>query len=220
MEDKVTGVMVYYYFICKRKLWYFCHQITMEESNENVQMGKLLDENSYARDDKHINIDDVINIDFIREKRELHEVKKSKAIDEAGIWQLKYYLYYLNKKGKIAHTKAFQSMTYNQDGTVTLVNNIIGNTQIVVCQYKDEKLKVISRLVTDNSGNTKKYLINDNEVTEKEYNKVVNSYKRDNDRYRTYSYNGAEYSGYEDVSHALSALETKIQQIEQAEAEK
>ena len=48
----------------------------MEESNENVQMGKLLDENSYARDDKHINIDDVINIDFIREKRELHEVKK------------------------------------------------------------------------------------------------------------------------------------------------
>ena len=126
----------------------------------------------------------------------------------------------MNKKGKIAHTKAFQSMTYNQDGTVTLVNNIIGNTQIVVCQYKDEQLKVISRLVTDNSGNTKKYLINDNEVTEKEYNKVVNSYKRDNDRYRTYSYNGAEYSGYEDVSHALSALETKIQQIEQAEAEK
>lgn len=99
MEDKVTGVMVYYYFICKRKLWYFCHQITMEESNENVQMGKLLDENSYARDDKHINIDDVINIDFIREKKELHEVKKSKAIEEAGIWQLKYYLYYLKKKG-------------------------------------------------------------------------------------------------------------------------
>ena len=78
-------------------------------------------------------------------------------------------LYYLNKKGKIAHTKAFQSMTYNQDGTVTLVNNIIGNTQIVVCQYKDEKLKVISRLVTDNSGNTKKYLINDNEVTDIEH---------------------------------------------------
>ena len=46
----------------------------------------MLDENSYARDDKHINIDDVINIDFIREKKELHEVKKSKAIEEAGIW--------------------------------------------------------------------------------------------------------------------------------------
>lgn len=76
MEDKITGVMIYYYFICKRKLWYFCHQITMEDGNENVQLGKLLDENSYARDDKHINIDDVINIDFIREKKELHEVKR------------------------------------------------------------------------------------------------------------------------------------------------
>ena len=54
MEDKITGVMIYYYFICKRKLWYFCHQITMEDGNENVQLGKLLDENSYARDDKHI----------------------------------------------------------------------------------------------------------------------------------------------------------------------
>ena len=36
---------------------------------------------------------------FIREKKELHEVKKSKAIEEAGIWQLKYYLYYLKKRG-------------------------------------------------------------------------------------------------------------------------
>lgn len=54
MEDKITGVMIYYYFICKRKLWYFCHQITMEDGNENVQLGKLLDENSYARDDQSI----------------------------------------------------------------------------------------------------------------------------------------------------------------------
>ena len=30
MGDKVTGVMVYYYFVCKRKLWFFCHQINME----------------------------------------------------------------------------------------------------------------------------------------------------------------------------------------------
>ena len=29
----------------------------------------------------------------------MHEVKKSKAIEDAGIWQLKYYLYYLKNKG-------------------------------------------------------------------------------------------------------------------------
>ena len=99
MEERITGVMIYYYFVCKRKLWYFCHGIRMESENENVMLGKLLDESSYYREDKHINIDDMINIDFIREKRELHEVKKSRAIEEAGIWQLKYYLYYLEQRG-------------------------------------------------------------------------------------------------------------------------
>lgn len=99
MEERITGVMIYYYFICQRKLWYFCHEINMEAENENVLLGKLLDENSYRRDEKHINIDNVINIDFIRENRELHEVKKSRAIEEAGIWQVKYYLYYLRKRG-------------------------------------------------------------------------------------------------------------------------
>ena len=43
MTDKrITGVMIYYYFVCKRKLWYFCHEINMESENENVQLGKLL----------------------------------------------------------------------------------------------------------------------------------------------------------------------------------
>ena len=66
MTDKrITGVMIYYYFVCKRKLWYFCHEINMESENENVQLGKLLDEKNYERDEKHINIDNVINIDFI-----------------------------------------------------------------------------------------------------------------------------------------------------------
>ena len=87
MGDKVTGVMVYYYFVCKRKLWFFCHQINMESENEDVILGKILDDNSYQKDDKHINIDDVINIDFIREEKELHEVKKSRVLEEAGVWQ-------------------------------------------------------------------------------------------------------------------------------------
>ena len=99
MESRITGVMVYYYFVCQRKLWYFCHDINMENENENVMLGRLLDENSYQRDDKHISIDGVINIDFIRGHKEIHEVKKSRAVEEAGIWQVKYYLYYLKKRG-------------------------------------------------------------------------------------------------------------------------
>ena len=69
MEEKVTGVMIYYYFVCKRKLWYFCHEIRMEAENEDVLLGKLLDESSYGKNEKHINIDNVINIDFIRDQK-------------------------------------------------------------------------------------------------------------------------------------------------------
>ena len=72
MKENITGVMVYYYFVCKRKLWYFCNDINMEHTNENVMLGKLLDENSYPRDEKHINIDNTINIDFIKGHHKLH----------------------------------------------------------------------------------------------------------------------------------------------------
>lgn len=99
MDERITGVMIYYYFVCKRKLWYFCHDIRMETENEDVMLGKILDESSYKKKDKHVNIDDIINIDFISEHKELHEIKKSKAVEDAGIWQVKYYLYYLQKRG-------------------------------------------------------------------------------------------------------------------------
>ncbi len=98
-ESEVTGIMVYYYYVCKRKLWYYLHEIRMETENQDVKLGKMLDENSYMRDNKHIMIDGVINIDFLRGNHVLHEVKKSRSIEEAGIMQVKYYMYYLYKRG-------------------------------------------------------------------------------------------------------------------------
>ena len=99
MDREITGVMIYYYKVCQRKLWYFYHQIQMEQENENVNIGKILDENTYKRDEKHINIDNVINIDFIKSSGVLHEIKKSRNIEEASLFQVKYYLYYLKQKG-------------------------------------------------------------------------------------------------------------------------
>ena len=93
--------MVYYYEVCKRKLWYFVNEIQLEENNSNVILGKLLEENTYTRDEKKINIDGVINIDFIRSKKILHEIKKSNSIEPASLLQVQYYLYYLEKKGLI-----------------------------------------------------------------------------------------------------------------------
>mgnify|MGYP000696650614 CR=1 FL=1 len=38
MENRVTGVMIYYYFVCKRKLWYFINEINMESDIRMVKM--------------------------------------------------------------------------------------------------------------------------------------------------------------------------------------
>ena len=96
---QVTGLMIYYYFICKRKLWYFANEIEMEQNSELVSIGRVLDETSYQREKKSILIDNQINIDFIQNGAVLHEVKKTKAIEEAGEWQIKYYMYYLEQRG-------------------------------------------------------------------------------------------------------------------------
>ncbi|MGN9165154.1 CRISPR-associated protein Cas4 [Tissierellaceae bacterium HCP3S3_D8] len=96
---KITGVMVYYYFICKRKLWYFKNDVNMEHNSGLVGIGKLIDENSYDREKKHILIDESINIDFLKDWKVIHEVKKSRKLDEAAKWQLKYYIWTLRNKG-------------------------------------------------------------------------------------------------------------------------
>lgn len=95
---QITGIMIYYYFVCKRKLWYFLNQINMEQNSELVSIGKILDETTYKKEKKGILIDNTINIDFFENGAILHEVKKTKSIESASIWQIKYYMYYLNEK--------------------------------------------------------------------------------------------------------------------------
>lgn len=49
MERNISGMMIYYYFVCRRKLWYFSNEIRMESDYDAVVLGKILDENSYGR---------------------------------------------------------------------------------------------------------------------------------------------------------------------------
>lgn len=88
MKD-ITGIMIYYYFVCPKKLWYFANELVMEQNSELVAIGKVIDETTYTKEKKNILIDDTINVDFVDNEMTLHEVKKTKAIEEAGIWQTK-----------------------------------------------------------------------------------------------------------------------------------
>lgn len=139
----ITGVMIGYYFICPRKLWYFCNDIKMEQNSELVEIGKILDETSYARENKQILIDNTINIDFIKSGAVLHEVKKTKAIEEAGIWQIKYYMYYLEKRGVKQVTAKIDFPLLRETKEITLeqedkqiLENVITNIEEIVSQEK------------------------------------------------------------------------------------
>lgn len=95
----VSGTMFSYYFICKRKMWLHFNQISLESNHENVKLGKVLDQNSYKREIKNIRINNEINIDYFAKEKTVHEIKKSNRMEESHLWQVKYYIYYLNKLG-------------------------------------------------------------------------------------------------------------------------
>lgn len=80
---KISGMMIYYYyyFVCKRKLWYYINPLNMEQNSELVAIGKILDENSYKREKKGILIDETINVDFIKNRAVLHEVKRQDRLN-------------------------------------------------------------------------------------------------------------------------------------------
>ena len=107
-EDKINGTIINYYFICHTKLWFFAHNIQMEDNSENVKLGKQLHENTYKRD-KEFLIDNKINIDFIRktESLEIHEIKKSRKMEKSHEYQLLYYIYYLKKHKNIENLLGF-----------------------------------------------------------------------------------------------------------------
>ncbi len=102
IDSKITGTQVAYYIVCKRKLWLFTHHIEMEKFSDYVALGKLLSETSFKREKpKEIAIGDTLKIDFLKIGNEVivHEVKKSKKLEEAHIWQVKFYIYKLQEKG-------------------------------------------------------------------------------------------------------------------------
>lgn len=100
-RDRITGTKIAYYFLCKRKLWLFSHNITFEQESDDVKIGKQINSDSYTNFRKDVSLDQTINLDFIRNDGKLvvHEIKKSSKMEESHKWQLLYYLYYLKKRG-------------------------------------------------------------------------------------------------------------------------
>lgn len=97
-----TGTHFNYYLICHRKLWLFANGINMEHTSDLVEMGKLIHETTYPqRAEKYSEIElEGIKIDYYDPKNKVvHEVKKSDSHEEAHEWQVKYYIFVLERNG-------------------------------------------------------------------------------------------------------------------------
>ncbi|UII25136.1 CRISPR-associated protein Cas4 [Fulvivirga maritima] len=98
----ITATHINYYHICHRKLWLFSRGIQMEHTSEVVEEAKLIHESSYPqRSSKYTELDlGVAKIDFYDEKNKVvHEIKKSRKMETAHQWQVKYYLLLLRRAG-------------------------------------------------------------------------------------------------------------------------
>lgn len=106
----ITGTHLNYYFHCHRQLWLFGRNIQMEQENVNVQIGKIVSEESYLRE-KHEwafshqagPLEDIlanIKVDLIDYQTGIvHEIKKSQSFENAHEWQILFYLFTLKEMG-------------------------------------------------------------------------------------------------------------------------
>lgn len=145
LESKITGTQVAYYIVCKRKLWLFSHHIEMEKFSDYVLIGKLISEESFKKEKfKEIPIGETLKIDFIRVGDEIivHEVKKSRKIEEAHIWQVKYYIHRLRElglncfRGVINYPKLFKKLDveYNKEDKEKIEEALVKIQEIITQQ--------------------------------------------------------------------------------------
>ncbi len=96
-ELSFTGTQINYYFICLRKLWLFSHHIELENESDLVKLGSLLHKERYKKKHKEIQLDK-IKLDFVEKGNEIHEIKRSRKLEDAHAYQLLYYLFFIKKK--------------------------------------------------------------------------------------------------------------------------
>lgn len=101
---RIGGTLVWYVSICHRQVWLMARGIDPDERNELLILGRLVDQNRYARDKHNISYG-ANRFDMVRKDGNtivVSEVKKSSRSIESAKLQLLHYLYELKKAGVYA----------------------------------------------------------------------------------------------------------------------
>lgn len=142
---KITGTHINYYFHCKRHLWLFVNYVHMEHTNELVALGKFISDTTYKKEKHEIQIEDDIYdivIDYYDDKNKIiHEIKKSNKLEITHIWQVKFYIYVLEKNG-IENVKG----VINYPKLKKRINvELMGEDRIKIEEIKKEVLSIVAQ---------------------------------------------------------------------------
>ncbi|MEQ8172342.1 MAG: CRISPR-associated protein Cas4 [Candidatus Eremiobacterota bacterium] len=99
-KHKITGTLIWYYYICRREVWLMSHSIEPDQENPHIEIGRLIDEESYTRD-KRIHFAEIA-IDLVKTKDGsvcVGEIKKSSRAEKSAFMQLAFYLMELEEYG-------------------------------------------------------------------------------------------------------------------------
>jgi CRISPR-associated exonuclease Cas4 len=96
---RVTGVMMQYYHVCRRELWFESRNLEIDRENPTVVRGTRVDDTAY--DDKRENLRlGMISLDLLDDGRVV-EIKPSSTLTKPAEMQLSYYLWYLDRVADI-----------------------------------------------------------------------------------------------------------------------
>ena len=68
-EFHVTGVMMQYYEVCERELWFESRNIEIDRENAAVVRGTQVDDSAYEEERRNLSIDGTIAIDVLEDER-------------------------------------------------------------------------------------------------------------------------------------------------------
>ena len=99
--ESVNGTLIWYYYICPREVWLMARQVTPDEDDPNIEIGRFIHEERYSREKKEIAVGNS-KIDVVKRKNGtviVSEVKKSSRYMESSRMQLLFYLKQLSERG-------------------------------------------------------------------------------------------------------------------------
>ena len=135
---RITGLMVQYYHVCKRELWFSSRGIDIDRGAANIRRGTHIDETSYRDKRSSFQINGRIALDVL-DSGEVMEVKASSTLETPARMQLLYYLWYLDRildierDGVLAYPaeRKREDVTLTEENAAAVEDTIRGIIEVV-----------------------------------------------------------------------------------------